>query len=517
LQPKRTIVASHGTDTSLEVCRSYETLSDLWKFISSVDRIVTLAMRYPAFAVIFVTLGCWSLATSVPTSSETVLELSSDLVFPSVDAVNVTVASIPLPDLIKSVERCSVKTKKSRVEAGRCAEETHELSIRRRLAKFEKQRADALETQQKSQAACHSNPHECTGLHRAQWVPITFRVPTANDLPFQEFFLHYAVDLRPAVLPFEPLDASSGVKLADSTFQTDVIDVLRLCGSHGCGLVNNMWPPTIDLATAPVVKAALARLANLLQVPYFVSTDYFQRLAGIASRLEKEGDRMAKSTHEFFTKSWPSVYAAHHVALHTSPFSLHRVLVPLSGRLRVRIVNAEQIPCFYPAANGSFPEDVDLFHPNLTAYPALQLVTGVEAEVRPCACVFFRMLPLIPHRQVGPGQVLFVPSGSAVAWHTVDTHGNVIDDTVRSDPRSQAVVLEQCYLDASNLNRVKADLKILALQSAKLESLLAMLQAPELDTSLDRKTQAGRCCCDCFIDTLTVVVVGTRIYRLKRL
>jgi hypothetical protein len=55
--------------------------------------------------------------------------------------------------------------------------------------------------------------------------------------------------------------------------------------------------------------------------------------------------------------------------------------------------------------------------------------------------------------------------------------------------------LEQCYLDASNLNRVKAELKILALQNAKLATLLAMLQAPELDTTLDRKAQVRVVAC----------------------
>jgi hypothetical protein len=343
-------------------------------------------MRFPALRLISVAVCSWLLVVIPSATCEAVAETGSDDALLPIDPVNSTVAALPLPDLIKSVEKCSLKLKKSRVEAGRCAEETHELSIRRRLAKFEKQRVDALEALQKAQAVCDSNPHECTGLHRAQWVPISFRVPSANDVPFQEFFLHYAVDSRPAVVPFEPLISSSDVKLSDESFQSGVIDVLRLCGTEGCGVVNNMWPATIDLDTAPVLKAALAQLASVLQVPYFVSTDYFQRLAAIASRLEKEGDRMAKSTHEYYAKLWPSVYAAHHVALHTSPFSLHRVLVPLSGRLRVRVVNAEQVPFFYPTASGSFPEDVDLFHPNLTAYPALQLVSGVEAEV----CQSFR-------------------------------------------------------------------------------------------------------------------------------
>ena len=95
--------------------------------------------------------------------------------------------------------------------------------------------------------------------------------------------------------------------------------------------------------------------------------------------------------------------------------------------------------------------------------------------------------------QVPAGHVLFVPSGSSVTWHAVDaTTEQPIDDTLPDSPQDTSVfpvVVELCFVDASNLNRVKAELAIAGLQSAKLATLRAMLQSPALDTSIDRKSQ----------------------------
>lgn len=90
------------------------------------------------------------------------------------------------------------------------------------------------------------------------------------------------------------------------------------------------------------------------------------------------------------------------------------------------------------------------------------------------------------------GQVLFVPSGSAVSWHTVGPDGIALtDDSATVDPEHVPIVVEHCFVDASNLNRVKAELKVSSLKASKLASLLSMLQSPLLDTTLARRADVG--------------------------
>lgn len=139
---------------------------------------------------------------------------------------------------------------------------------------------------------------------------------------------------------------------------------------------------------------------------------------------------------------WPAVYSSPHVSLHVSPLGLHRFILPVVGTLAVRIVNEvrrfscalhyntvrkdenaigmsdcvllivsevdayfkkparsglkhcaflqEQTGYFYPYPNGTFPSDVDVFHPDVSKYPALTLVSGIESHVSvasTCICL----------------------------------------------------------------------------------------------------------------------------------
>ena len=297
------------------------------------------------------------------------------------DIVPAAVAEEPtqpsLAELAKAVDKCRLLAVAGSELDGECAARTHQLSVRRRLAKFERVRSDALESLARERAACAEHTSNCEFQNLRQWAPIVPRTLVAPDSPFQEFFLHYSVDFRPAILPFSPLTTISGLTLTEPAFIESVVRPLQqVCGVSGCGLRNHSVPAGVHPDVHLDALSALTHLEALLLVPYFAINDYFQRLATVAT----DGP-MSTAALNLAARSWPVVYSAAHVPLHTSPFGLHRVLIVLAGKLRVRVVNGEQTAFFYPRSDGTFPPEVDLFHPDLAAFPALQLVSGVESVV----------------------------------------------------------------------------------------------------------------------------------------
>ncbi len=90
-----------------------------------------------------------------------------------------------------------------------------------------------------------------------------------------------------------------------------------------------------------------------------------------------------------------------------------------------------------------------------------------------------------------PGQLLFLPSGSMVSWHAVAPAPNgtlvLLQHLGEEASKAQrAIVLEHCYVDASNLNRVVSWLATSGLVKPADVDLLHLLQSPLLDVNLAR-------------------------------
>ena len=102
--------------------------------------------------------------------------------------------------------------------------------------------------------------------------------------------------------------------------------------------------------------------------------------------------------------------------------------------------------------------------------------------------------------QVRAGEALFVPSGSLVSWHAVFKHTDGTESPLEHGVTIPAhlavqlpVVLEHCFLDASNLNRVVSTLSTSSLVSDVDHDLLTLLQSPHLDISMPRRPEVGGC------------------------
>ncbi len=111
-----------------------------------------------------------------------------------------------------------------------------------------------------------------------------------------------------------------------------------------------------------------------------------------------------------------------------------------------------------------------------------------------CFFLLSSRVSVIAACQVHPGQVLFVPSGAAVSWHATVRDANGVHRSAShvagtSAAAAVAVVLEHCYFDSSNVNRVKSELMTSSLVDDAEAALLQVLQSPQLDVSVDRKPQ----------------------------
>ena len=106
-------------------------------------------------------------------------------------------------------------------------------------------------------------------------------------------------------------------------------------------------------------------------------------------------------------RSWPRLYSASHMPMHAAPHGLHRVVVPVRGAILARIVDVDQTAFLYPDAAGVVPAAVDVFHPDVNAYPALRLLSGSEVLVRdvstrcPQSACCFPWGRAVPFRIVG--------------------------------------------------------------------------------------------------------------------
>lgn len=194
----------------------------------------------------------------------------------------------------------------------------------------------------------------------------------------------------------------------------------------------------VGLATGMPWSACCAADVPELVLPAIVAGDYLQRVAAVASnkhfRVSHAG---ADGTAKQWRKRWPVLRSARAdgtpVPLAVTPHRMHCALVVLEGHLDVRVYPRDEVPLLRPNIAGVPTEDAFATGSGAGEHFARGQRTGTPA---------------------GPGDVVFVPSGAAAAFRAGDGQA---DDTV---------LLQHCFVDASNLNEVKRELAVRAAAAA---------------------------------------------------
>lgn len=194
----------------------------------------------------------------------------------------------------------------------------------------------------------------------------------------------------------------------------------------------------VGLATGMPWSACCAADVPELVLPAIVAGDYLQRVAAVASnkhfRVSHAG---ADGTAKQWRKRWPVLRSARAdgtpVPLAVTPHRMHCALVVLEGHLDVRVYPRDEVPLLRPNIAGVPAEDAFAAGSGAGEHFARGQRTGTPA---------------------GPGDVVFVPSGAAAAFRAGDGQA---DDTL---------LLQHCFVDASNLNEVKRELAVRAAAGA---------------------------------------------------
>lgn len=194
----------------------------------------------------------------------------------------------------------------------------------------------------------------------------------------------------------------------------------------------------VGLATGVPWSACCAADVPELVLPAIVAGDYLQRVAAVASnkhfRVSHAG---ADGTAKQWRKRWPVLRSARAdgtpVPLAVTPHRMHCALVVLEGHLDVRVYPRDEVPLLRPNIAGVPTEDAFAAGSGAGEHFARGQRTGTPA---------------------GPGDVVFVPSGAAAAFRAGDGQA---DDTL---------LLQHCFVDASNLNEVKRELAVRAAAAA---------------------------------------------------
>ena len=117
----------------------------------------------------------------------------------------------------------------------------------------------------------------------------------------------------------------------------------------------------------------------------------------------------------------------------------------------------KDLPCLYPIYSPFIRDtsfEVDLPNPDLNKHPLLSLTSPQE-------CI------------LEPGEVLFVPAGSP---HSVDN-------------LDASLAISANYVDLSNLNRVKEELKVDSLMDPSAAELLSVVQCVNFCTDMDEQQE----------------------------
>ena len=87
------------------------------------------------------------------------------------------------------------------------------------------------------------------------------------------------------------------------------------------------------------------------------------------------------STRVFLNRVCLQGIHVHFIVFTSASFSLHRYCTFVCG-YDPQVVDGEQGSFMYANSTGAVPPTLDLFNPDFTIFPALQLVSGFEAVVR---------------------------------------------------------------------------------------------------------------------------------------
>jgi hypothetical protein len=207
-------------------------------------------------------------------------------------------------------------------------------------------------------------------------------------------------------------------------------------------------------------RAVPKQLSAKLQVPRFVVNDYNQRLQkpskGAAEVVAYAG-RHPRLLNATSTPPWPLREAC--------PSSLHLLLAVQSGSLEVRAFSPEHSRLLGPVpGEGLFPHvfsyEADVWGPGAA--------DDADAPWRRAK---------VMSAVLGPGEALFVPRDFLATWRAAGA----------GEP---AVALAFCYVDASNLNAVKAALELEGHLSRASEQVLQAMVSADFDTNMVREPQA---------------------------
>ncbi|CAC5424115.1 JMJD6 [Mytilus coruscus] len=184
-------------------------------------------------------------------------------------------------------------------------------------------------------------------------------------------------------------------------------------------------------------------LAEELTIPKYFAGDFLQRT--------KEGS--------LYKDSWPSLFVAPEgitSELHVDAFGSNFWMALFQGKKRWVFFPQSDVPYLYPEYEHSLDPvfAVDLSKPDLTRYPLLQLTTPME-------CV------------LEPGDVLFVPAGCPHRVENLET----------------SVAISSNFVDQSNLNLVRQELKINALIDIRSEELLQQFNDENFNDKMDLHIQ----------------------------
>jgi hypothetical protein len=255
-------------------------------------------------------------------------------------------------------------------------------------------------------------------------------------------------------------------------------------------------PRTGCVASTPVerramLEQAVSSVASVVQAPAPVWNDLLPRLVQATtsspSRKGRPPSKAAVAAASALHRAWPILLSSHSAPLHASPFGLHRLVMPLYRAVVVRVYDRKDRALLYPDLTGRFPADANPF---LTTAPAIPGVAPdddvIGSPVRRLARRYPAM-PLAPCWQglVWPGQYLFVPSGSIVAWHAADDPAGSVADDAGNDS-GHALVLEWAFLDPAAVPSLRAVAPLSALTSHVHRGLLDALNLPTLDTTTER-------------------------------
>jgi hypothetical protein len=220
---------------------------------------------------------------------------------------------------------------------------------------------------------------------------------------FKDFFNTYAIPAKPVVITNEQYTTIVGA-LTDEEHSADPYKQLAECAGKGKG----------DLPSSISIDCPYIAEGDSM-VPKYVVSDYLQRLPNT--------DALAP------LKRFPAVFAAKPAStqFQQCPTSANMLLVVLQGDLKVEVYDRTQATWLYEASGGPRWSKPTLSAPHVAK--ANSYTGTVKAQ-----------------------EVLFAPSGSVVS--------------TSAEGSANAIVMQYCYIDASNFNDAMEEMFLDAMADA---------------------------------------------------